>query len=63
MYNGMVCVFVYVFVQERKCSSGFAVFQFLLRAGMYSLRMKVWICAPSHCPVAPVLQLSLQADR
>lgn len=42
----------------RKCSSGFgnlAVLQ-LLATGMHSLRRKVWICAPSHCPLAPVLQ-------
>lgn len=32
-------------------------------AGMCSLRRKVWICAPSHSSVAPVLQLSFQAHR
>lgn len=31
--------------------------------GMYSLRRKAWLWGLSHCPVAPVFQLSFQADR
>ena len=32
-------------------------------AGMHSLRRRAWLRALSHCPVAPVFQLSCQADR
>ena len=31
--------------------------------GMHSLRRRAWLRALSHCPVAPVFQLSCQADR
>ena len=43
------------------CSSGL---QFVLSVGMYSLRRKAWLQTLSHCPVAPVFQLSFyQTDR